>query len=388
MNNELPGYLRQLPRLTSGHALLAATATMLCGLIGCGDSEQITRYTIPNETPATDTVAADQSSRMLAAIVPYEGRAWFFKVTGPDKALQEQSEAFRTFIGSLSFDGQRPQWQLPEGWQEQPGDGVMRVATVRLSTDPALEMSIIPLDMPPGDDTQYVLSNVNRWRNQLQLPPITAEQLPDEVEEVDIEGSEPATIVELVGTASTDSMMPPAGMPPFASAPFAGGAAPLAGGGAASGPGPKLSYDKPADWQQGQEVVSRGGITIRREAAFTVGAGDQQAEITVTALPGRADPLANVNRWRGQVCLSPIDQQELDEAAQPIDIADQQGEYVKFEGPEGTILAATLTEAGRTWFFKLQGPAELAAQQEESFKEFVASTRFGSDEGAQLDGQQ
>lgn len=67
----------------------------------------------------------------------------------------------------------RPHWTAPKGWTERPGDG-LRAATFALPQDAGkAEVTVIAL---PGD-VGGELANVNRWRGQISLPPLTEAQL-------------------------------------------------------------------------------------------------------------------------------------------------------------------------------------------------------------------
>ncbi len=66
-------------------------------------------------------------------------------------------------------------WKLPPGWKELAGNG-MRAATFRLPQAAGkAEVSVVVL---PGD-VGGELANVNRWRGQLALPPVTEDGLAD-----------------------------------------------------------------------------------------------------------------------------------------------------------------------------------------------------------------
>ena len=111
---------------------------------------------------------------MLAAIVLRPDKAWFFKAVGPDAQMAEHADAFRSLLRSVRFVDEKPQWTLPEGWRQKPGSG-MRFATLQFGpADQPLELTVIPLGVPPGEPSAYILSNVNRWRQQLQMPPVAA----------------------------------------------------------------------------------------------------------------------------------------------------------------------------------------------------------------------
>jgi len=156
--------------------------------------------------------------------VPVGDTGWFFKLTGEKAAVEPQHEAFLQFITSIKFSGGKPTWTLPPDWKQLPGSS-MRFATIQIAADgKPLELSVIPLPQAGGDTTKsdtakYVLDNVNRWRNQLNLKPITADELSTTTKSLKIDGHD-ATLVSLVGTGSGGM----SGAAPFA--PFAGGALP------------------------------------------------------------------------------------------------------------------------------------------------------------------
>lgn len=145
-------------------ALLAGLALAL--LAGCKD-ETIERYQVPRPP----------QQRLLGAIIPRGERTWFFKLVGPQDVVDKHAAEFRQFIQSLSFPekGRQPiAWRVPEewGWREEPGEK-LRYATFKIGPreDP-LELTVIPLG---GGGT--LLSNVNRWRDQMGLPRVTEDDL-------------------------------------------------------------------------------------------------------------------------------------------------------------------------------------------------------------------
>src|SRR5262245_9408595 len=113
--------------------------------------------------------------RMLAGIVLAQPVAWFFKVSGPDDLIAARKEAFETFLKSVKL-GSRPDtdppWALPEGWKQLEGNE-NRFATIQMGgTDEPLDMTVTLLGMRDGDESAYLLSNINRWRGELGLDPI------------------------------------------------------------------------------------------------------------------------------------------------------------------------------------------------------------------------
>jgi hypothetical protein len=202
---------------------------------GCRRSDQIERYTVSkslggskslagkadDDSPASSAahasgfhhprVTAETNERLLGAIVPHGSQCWFFKVIGPAEAVGRHAGDFTKFVRSIRFDkgepGGPPTWSLPKGWQQEPASG-MRLATIKLDPDDrSLEMSVIPLAMRGGDVTEYVLSNVNRWRGQVGEPEIDARQLASETTRVDLDGAT-ATVVDATGAFASDGAHP------------------------------------------------------------------------------------------------------------------------------------------------------------------------------------
>jgi hypothetical protein len=196
-------------------------------------------------------------------------------------------------------------------------------------------------------------------------------------------------------------------------APFAGGA-PLAGGGPSSSAAPHElpaghppvnpsaadgasaaaqpgapKFEAPPAWQ------AAPGSEFSR-AAFNIADGSRTARVTIsefaaTAGPMITDPVANVNRWRGEIGLAPIDKDSLAKVTEPIEVDGQAATYMaaipdaakaeESQAREAT-LAAMVPEGNRIWFFKLKGDRDLVAAEQEHFKDFLKSIRFTADRGA------
>ena len=173
-------------------------ALSICAVFaaGCGPVEEIRRY---------QALKSYSTSRMLGAMILHGDMAWFFKATGPEEAVAEQADGFRDLIKSVRFVDSKPQWTLPAGWREKPSSGI-RFATLEFGpADTAVELSITRLAIFGDDRTAYIVSNINRWRDQLTLPPIGAEQLDDHTERIELEDAV-ATLVDLVGRLKSGGM--------------------------------------------------------------------------------------------------------------------------------------------------------------------------------------
>jgi hypothetical protein len=349
-----------------GHAtlklLLLTSLLVVAGLLAFlrRDEDTIRSYTVRRPPPR---------DRMLAAIILRGDQAWFFKLAGAYADAESQADSFRQLIRSVRFDespAAPPRWTLPAGWTQRPGNQ-MRYATLEVGTGKSrLECSVSSLPVTGAERREYLLANINRWRGQMRLPRVNVEDLESVSETILLsDGSLAATLVDLAGEMSGTGT---GSMPP------AVGGAGLPGTSANTGQ-ERLTYDVPEGWQQGAAEVSRGGITVRRSAAFEVRQGEQVAEITVTRLKA-GGMLDNVNRWRGQIGLAAMTLDQFEQARQSIEMDGYPADYVQFFGAREAILGVMAARGETMWFVKLQGPAELAGRERQHFEEFVQSIRI------------
>ena len=141
-------------------------------------------------------------------------------------------------------------------------------------------------------------------------------------------------------------------------------------------PTKELTYKVPKGWR----VVE---ATQLLTAKFQIGQGEQTGTVTITALPAPAGGLAaNINRWRAQVGLDPLKEQEAEKAARETKVDGFRGHGVDLTGPQKDgqaaqrILAAVVTRGDQVWFFKLIGPADLVGKEKSAFEGFLNSVRF------------
>jgi hypothetical protein len=121
-----------------------------------------------------------------------------------------------------------------------------------------------------------------------------------------------------------------------------------------------------------------GASSAMRIATFKVAGDDKHsAEIAVTVFPGDVGgPLANINRWRGQMNLTPIKQEDVAGITTPIEANGVKGTVVNIDAGAKRMLVATLPHAGNSWFFKMTGDAAVVEAQKENFLQFVKSVKF------------
>lgn len=164
-----------------------------------------------------------------------------------------------------------------------------------------------------------------------------------------------------------------------ASAPAAPAAPPSSGGqndmastpvATASGSG--LAWTAPAEWKPKTASAMRKG-------SYAVPGSGGEADLAITAFPGDVGgELANVNRWRGQLQLSPIAAGELEAGIQRIEHNGLKFGVIDItaagEKPQ-RILGAYAAHAGATWFFKLTGPQAVVESAKPAFLAFLATVK-------------
>ncbi len=329
-----------LPRKT-----VAMIALVCVGLIGCREQESVRRFSVPKPPAPAAT------DGMLVAWAESSARVWFFKMTGAASQVESQREAFLQLIRSLQFgEEETPRWELPAGWAQLPSSG-MRFATLRTGPDDgSLEVSVISLPAP-----QELLPNVNRWRQQLQMPPAGADEFAESVQRLSVDGRS-IQIVELAGRLDPAAQVPPM----------------MAESRPASPSRPtELKFDVPEQWTQLPAAAMQ-------TAAFSISDGDATANVSVTRLGGTGGgPLMNINRWRGQIGLPPVGElTELGDSVSSVKIANSAVQLVRLVGDEQAITAAIIPQPTETWFVKLMGDPALVAQEDNRLQQFLSGVRF------------
>jgi hypothetical protein len=121
-----------------------------------------------------------------------------------------------------------------------------------------------------------------------------------------------------------------------------------------------------------------------RVASFTVsGENGAKADVSVVQLGGMGGGiLANVNRWRSQLGLQPVDDAGLEKLITTHDVGgarimqvDLSGQSVE-SGQKARLLAAIVPRTSATWFYKMVGDDQLVSQQKPVFSKLVETARY------------
>ena len=273
-------------------------------------------------------------------------------------------------------------WTVPPGWTSKPDPQAMRFATFAVSADqPDLVVTVVPLGS--GD----LLANVNRWQQQLGLPPSSPQELESVVKHFDVAG-ESASEVDLSGSGSPPKRMLAAIVPHqgrFWFFKLMGPAELVAGqkenfqafvrsvefksvvmAQATSDAAGEISYAAPDGWQKEDAAPMR-------YVSFHAGA----AEVIVTKLPasGSGSYLDNVNRWRAQVELPAVGE-NAPQSSQDIKVGGSDAMLFDFVGPSKRLIVAVTPQDQDFWYFKIIGSGEAVQQQKPAFEAFLQSVQF------------
>ena len=308
-------------------------------------------------------------------------------------------------------------WTTPAGWTEaKPGEFRVASFNIKGENGKQADLGIFPLPGGAGGD----FANVNRWRSQLALEAVTADELKKLAQPVDIAG-QPAELYEISGKAAgsddptrilgaiqhregtawffkmtgDDDLVAKqkstfleflkslkleapqmAGLPP-SHPPIDGSTQPPQTPASATSNEGKPKWEVPAGWREvpgGQFLVAKFNLA---------GEGSAQAAVNVSMSTGDGGGLlANVNRWRQQLGLSATSETELASTAKSIQVAGGKATLVDMSGTDARtgqparVIGAIVPRSGQTWFYKLMGESKLVAGQQEAFAEFVRTVKY------------
>ncbi len=353
-------------------------------LAGCRESK-VSSYRVPKEQdPALPAAGADSSApsgqaaggSMADASVPVD--------TGP----------------SLT-------WKAPADWTAKPASAMRKGSyAVPGAGGEAGDLSITAFPGAVGG----LIANVNRWRGQVQLPPLTEADLPSAVTAFAENGLE-VTLVDfpspgggkrilgaiiplgdsswffkLTGTNALITAAKPgflnflktikpsaqaAAAAPSPAAPAAGGAS-MADTPVQTSSGAGLAWTAPTGW------TAKPASAMRKGSYAVPGAGGDSGDLSITAFPGDVGGLlANVNRWRGQVQLPPLGEADLAGSVTSLPQGGLTLTLVDAASTDGAkrILGAIVPLGDSTWFFKLTGSDALVGSSKPAFVAFLRTVR-------------
>jgi hypothetical protein len=314
-------------------------------LAGCSEPDPIQEYVV--RKPAT------------------AGSLWFFKLMGPADAVTNAATPLREFVASVRFDERsgRPTWTLPAGWTEEEAQNSVRYKTIKLPGEPALEIAVTQISgkvpLPPEEER----IQFNMLREQVGLKPVEPAAAGEPgsatgAEDISLDGLT-ARLFDFTGETTRF------GATRLLTAMVAVPTPPQTGASGSTGELP-FTYQAPAEWQDAPPTQ----FSVVSMAASN---GEETASMTIT--PAMGGILANINRWRTQAELAPIDEAQLPEMMQPIEAGELTILYAEVMGEKRAILGGVVPLEAGTWFVKLDGPPQVVKDEQERFRQFLASFR-------------
>ena len=141
-----------------------------------------------------------------------------------------------------------------------------------------------------------------------------------------------------------------------------------------------IADQPPAVWQR------QPPSPLRKLSYLISGPEGTRCEVSLVTLGGGAGGiLENVNRWRGQLSLPPLDDASLQKELKPpltiplgkVLIVDFTGRPEKGDpSRDGRIIAGILDRGNETVFFKLRGNPALTEQSRGDFVKWIGTVRF------------
>lgn len=312
----------------------------------------------------------DPTDRILGAVILVDKSAWYFKGDAKIEDYPEDAaEKFGQLVQTLKFEKPaKPSWELTDDWIEKPGSSSMRAADLVLGE---VTFSVIKLPNTGPTDRQYLLENVNRWRNQLSLGPIGSAQLATLCEKVSTADGKSATVVDILGKKDNSAMPPMMRGGGMARGPFQGGGGTPKRSEPADQPKatkPSLASKPPESW----EPIETRMFQLER---YAVKSGDASGFVSISQAGGNV--MMNVNRWRGQVGLDAIESAD-DVNAEAVKVDGTDGLLIRLLGDKDGIMVAMVPDMkqGRNWFFKLEGPTSLVEKEADAFLDYLETVKL------------
>jgi hypothetical protein len=289
----------------------------------------------------------------------------------------------------------------PSNWEAQPLSQMRQASFLAKGDNGAVaDISFVSLGSTAGN----VVENVNRWLGQLGQPPITEQKLGEiaqrlhtslgDVTIVDLAGlpdnADPARdgriIAAMVTTSNATLFFKMRGNADLAEAQkgdFIKWVAAICDAATQTGPpqvaaelpqttsAPQIKWKTPEGWT---EVPP----SSMRYASFSASAQEGGTlDISVVTFPGDGGSDAeNINRWRGQMGLAPVDTTGLSSQIAPLKTADSTFSTTDIAGDKTRTIAAWTRRDGRVWFFKVSGPNAAVEKEKPNFVKFIESVRF------------
>ncbi len=327
-----------------------------------------------------------EDRRILGAVIPDGSNVYFVKATDRIARLTSAESSFRSIVEQFSIDPESgsPKLELPEGWSlklldnANAGIGLSEmIAEINFeAVGGPMRFTISKYNMPTEQAMwdEYLLSQINRWRGQLELSPISVPDLQKELPSIPRVGAAlPAYLFDASGgggkTTSKTNQPPIVPIEPSVTQPIQ----------PPSRPPLQLVYDKPDGWEL-------QAARAYREATFKVTKDAKEGEVTVST--AKDSPVQNAAMWIGQVMPNndPTTMESLAiktvEQAESIQTGTKTAKLYSIRASDQPDARALLVVAipmgndGMSMFVKLNCELRMMEQVKSTFLSFVNSLRW------------
>lgn len=193
-------------------------------------AKTISTTSVPSGTYSLVDLTSDQPiiegkyrGRIVGAWLKTPERTWFFKLSGEADLVGQNREPFLEFLKSVQFEaapagaamsdlsapaaeatpaisqGKALVWSAPADWTVKPATQVRKGSyTLHGASGGDADLSIISF---PGE-AGGIVENLNRWRGQVQLKPLSPTELASTAHTLAI-GNLRYTVVDFLGTSSS-----------------------------------------------------------------------------------------------------------------------------------------------------------------------------------------
>lgn len=354
--------------------------------LGCSEDAQVRTYTVAKK-PAK-TVEKSSPAQTLGVIYPNQSTAWFLKLMDSPEKVEPLATQFRQLANAIQFDATgEPNLPTLDGWtveRPQQVTGFEAFAKFNHASGAFVALTKLGANTTDIDEwKKYLVGNINRWRDQLGLPPQDWNAMVTDLEEfpsqatgevkayfVNLKGIRKAAGAGMGGAPFLERMRAQQQSSIVSPSPETQASS---NGAAESAPQTvgrmQLKYEVPTDWKE----LPASGIRL---ATFEIQAQDQSATVSISTSTGKVPDA--VGMWLQQIGKQP-DQPQIDEV---INSASQgtannigyRCYQLQNEGSSTAIRVIVIPLGGpENLYVKMTGPMATIQSQVATMDKFVSS---------------
>ena len=142
-------------------------------LFSCFQKHSVSIVKEPKSKVAKNQLA-NMNNAIFAATINQGKHSWFFKLNGHKEKVIKDKENFLNFVKTLKMKKGQLVWKVNENWERLIPKNKVHKYLFRLNNGSELSISQLPYS--------NILNNVNRWRKQINQPPITLNTLREQLQ--------------------------------------------------------------------------------------------------------------------------------------------------------------------------------------------------------------